>query len=173
VSETNPLPRVFRWLLTREAAQGCVVWINVFNWSTGERIMEPIPGRWSKSSQPLRSIPSPPPQPVGSGAGTAIIDPSYRPFSEAFDPTLIQREQDVPVTEGGEEVSVAILRAGEAFVFTDSSYAYPAWGHPDLELKRGTYRIVVRARASSVVCEQAFKLEYLSDDFARFQLSTA
>jgi hypothetical protein len=62
------------------------------------------------------------------------------------------------------------MRAGAAFAFTDSSYGHPAWGQPDLKLERGTYRIIVRVRGSSVEASRAFKLEYLSDDFAAFHL---
>jgi hypothetical protein len=172
----KPLTWPFHWLLTREAAQGLEVQIDFFTWSSGERAMSSVPGRWSSTPQPLRSVPSPPPQTaaqLASTGGTAVLDPNYQSFKSVYDPDLIRRQHDVPVTRGGEEVAVAILRAGEAFAFTDSSYGHPAWGQPELRLQRGTYRVVVRVHGSSIDHTQAFKLEYLSDDFTSFRLEPA
>jgi hypothetical protein len=77
------------------------------------------------------------------------------------------------VAVGGEEVAVAILIPREAHAFSTESYDYPAWGEPEWKLKHDTYRVVVRVRGSSVQCEQAFKLEYLDNDFAKFRLQEA
>jgi len=67
--------------------------------------------------------------------------------------------------------SQARLRAGEAYAWSTESYKYPAWANPDWKLERGqTYGIVVRVRGLSIEHEQPFKLEYLSDDFAKFRL---
>lgn len=171
----RPVVRPFRWLLTREPAAGCTVFIDFFKWGTSERALPPaIPGRWSSHPEPLRAVPNPPPGPaLPYSGGTAILDPNYTPFALVFDPRLIQRQQDVAVSTGGEEVAVAVLRAGEAFAFTDSSYGHPSWGQPDLKLDRGTYRVVVRVQGSTIEHEQAFSLEYMSDDFASFQLHLA
>jgi hypothetical protein len=166
----KPVARPFRWLLTREVAQGCTVALDVFKWGTDERAVDQVQGRWSSHPEPIRLVPSPAVQAPVPGPGTASLPAHGQPFTPEFDPGLIQREQDVAVTAGGEEVAVAILRAGEAFVFTDDSYGHPAWGRPDLKLDRGTYCVVVRVRGSSVERERAFKLEYLSDDFAKFRL---
>jgi len=136
--------------------------------------VDAVHGRWSSHGAPLRQVPSSAPIAASSAAtgGTAIFvsDPAY---TQVFDQDLIQREYDVTAKTGGEEVAVAILRASEAFAFTDESYNYPAWGRPDLKLDRGTYRVVVHVHGSSIDYEQSFKLEYLSDDFARFQLARA
>lgn len=167
----EPLPTVFRWLLIREVAQGCVVSIDFFKWDSKERVVQTVTGRWSSHPEPLRAIPSNPPQPLAA-SGTATTSPTYAPFSLSFDSTLVKREQDIPVTKGGgEEVAVAVLLAfDEAFAFTDSSYAHPNWGDPNLALSHGTYRVLVRVEGSSVDAEQAFRLEYLSKDFAKFRL---
>jgi hypothetical protein len=98
---------------------------------------------------------------------------SYRPdpgFSLVYDPTLDPRQHDVAVSRAGEEVAVAILRAGEAFAFSTESYDHNAWGNPAWRLERGTYRIVVRLRGSGVEQQEAFKLEYLNNNFAEFRL---
>ncbi len=102
--------------------------------------------------------------------GTAAIDPNYAAFPKVYGQQLIQRERDVPVAQDGEEVAVAILLPRHAFAFTDSSYGYPAWSDPELELQRGTYRVTVRVRSATICHEQAFKLDYLADDFKAFRL---
>lgn len=110
----KPLRGPFRKTLSRDAAQGCTVLVGWFGWASGERVMPPVPGRWSSHPEPLRSVPSPPADPAAYSGGTAILNPNYRPFTEVYDPTLVRREHDVAASEGGEEVAVAILLAGEA-----------------------------------------------------------
>lgn len=102
-NSNKPLPRLFRWLLTREAAQGCVVSIDFYKWATDEREVRTVPGRWSSHPEPLRAVPSPAAQAAPYTGGTAIIEPGYVPFTSVYDPRLIQREQDIAVTHGGEE----------------------------------------------------------------------
>jgi hypothetical protein len=76
----------------------------------------------------------------------------------------------VGVSEEGEEVAVAILREGQAFAFSTESYEYYEFGKPEWKLSRGTYRISICVRGSSVQQQREFKLEYLDDNFANFRL---
>lgn len=171
----KPLAGPLGRLLTRQAAQGCVVDIDYFKWGPdGERV-KTVPGRWSSHQEPIRWVPSPPATPVAPYTGGTASLSTEPGFSPVYDRTLDPRQHDVPVSRAGEEVAVAILRAGEAFAFSTESYDYNAWGNPAWKLcYPGTYRIVVRVRGSSVEHEQAFKLEYLSnDDFAKFRLQRA
>jgi hypothetical protein len=128
---TAPLAR----RLMRQAAQGCVVDIDFFRWGTEDKVFSTVPGRWSSHPQPIRSVPSPsaladpfiPGPPVTGGTASTM---SYRPdpgFSLVYDPTLDPRQHDVAVSQAGEEVAVAILRAGEAFAFSTESYDHNAW----------------------------------------------
>jgi hypothetical protein len=171
----KPLPSPFTRILVRQAAQGCVVEIDYFKWGTDERVFSTVSGRWSSHQQPIRSIPSPPGDPFipavyTGGTASLNMEPG---FSAVYDRTLDPRQHDVAVSKDGEEVAVAILRAGEAFAFSTESYDYNAWGNPAWRLDHGTYRIVVRVRGSGLLHEQAFKLEYLSDDFTKFRLQSA
>jgi hypothetical protein len=164
---TAPLAR----RLMRQAAQGCVVDIDFFRWGTGDKVFPTVPGRWSSHPEPTRSVPSSvdPFIPAIVSGGTASTSMESG-FSATFDRTLDPPQQDVGVSQDGEEVAVAILRTGEAFAFSTESYNHNAWGNPDWRLDRGTYRVVVRVRGSGVEQEQAFKLEYLNDNFADFRL---
>ena len=121
----KPLAGPLARLLTRQAAQGCVIDIDYFRWGTDERVMPTVHGH---------------------------------------------RYRDIPASSTGEEVAVAVLGGGAAFAYSSEIYAYKAFGHPVWRLDRGTYRIAVRVRGSSVDHRQFFKLEYLSDDFTRFRL---
>jgi len=47
---------------------------------------------------------------------------------------------------------------------------HDAFGNPAWRLDRGTYRIVIHVHGSGIDYKQAFKLEYLSNDFAQFRL---
>ena len=51
---TGPLAR----LLSRQAAQGCVVDIDYFSWGLDEKLMPTVHGRWSSHPEPLRSVPA-------------------------------------------------------------------------------------------------------------------
>jgi len=121
----KPLAGPLAKLLTRQAAQGCVVDIDYFRWGTDERVMPTVHGH---------------------------------------------RYRDIPASSTGEEVAVAALGGGAAFAYSSETYGYNAFGHPAWRLDRGTYRIAVQVRGSSVDYRQFFKLEYLSDDFTRFRL---
>lgn len=167
---TTPLARG----LMRQAAQGCVVDIDFFRWGTEDKVFPTVPGRWSSHPEPVRRVPSPaadPFVPTIITGGTASVNMESG-FSDTFDRTLDPPQHDVGVSRDGEEVAVAILRASEAFAFSTESYNHNAWGNPAWRLHHGTYRIVVRVRGSSVEKEQAFKLEYLDEDFAKFRLQT-
>ena len=87
-----------------------------------------------------------------------------------YDPTLDPPQQDIGVSKDGEDVAVAILREGKAFAFSTRSYAYAEFGNPDWELKRRIYYVVVRVRGSGIDVQRAFRLKYLSNDFAEFRL---
>ena len=134
-----------------------------------------MPGRWSSHQQPIRSVPNELPWMLPSVTGAPANVSMPAPFDAEYDPTLDPRHHDVPVSEDGEEVAVAILlRRGEAFAafaFSTESYDHPDFTNPDWKLEHGTYRIVVRIRGSNISAqEQAFKLEYLDDDFTKFRL---
>jgi hypothetical protein len=167
----KPLGAPFNRLLSREAAQGCVVEIDFFRWGSEERVIPTVPGRWSSHPEPIRSVPSA----AGTGAvysasvsatGSAVS----QTFSAVYDPSLDPREHDVPVSHAGEEVAVAIMMPRGAFAFSTASYGFHSFANPSWGLDRGTYRVLVRVRGSSLECERAFKLEYLTDDFAKFRL---
>lgn len=94
---------------------------------------------------------------------------NYAPSS--YDPTLDPPQQDVGVSQDGEEVAVAILREGEAFAFSTESYTYPEFGKPEWQLTRPTtYYVIVRVRGYNVDQQQAFELPYLDGNFANFRL---
>lgn len=168
----KPLVSPLAILLTRQAAQRCVVDLDYFRWGTDERVIPTVPGRWSSHQKPTRSLPYAAEMPVPLSGGTAgvINKGGYGGVGDIYDPALDPLQQDVAVGDSGEEIAVAILRDGQAFAFSSESYAYDAFGNPNWALGHGTYRVVVRVRGSSVNCERAFKLEYLSNDFSRFQL---
>jgi hypothetical protein len=90
----------------------------------------------------------------------------------AYDPSLIKHEQDVPVSDDGEEVAVAILlNDGNAFAFSEDSYAHPGFANPAWQLTRGDYRVVIRVSGSNFrECRQDFKLVYEDGDFSKFRL---
>ena len=130
----RPLAEPLASVLTRQAAQGCVVDLDFYRWGTDERAMPTVRGRWTNPT----------------GAETA--DRRYR---------------DIPVSRAGVEVAVAVLQEGEAAAVSSESDMF---GNPAYRLARGTYRVAVHVHGSSVDYEQAFKLEYLSDDFGQFRL---
>ena len=77
----KPLAGPLGRLLTRQAAQGCVVDIDYFKWGRpdGERVNSTVPGRWSSHQEPIRWVPplspSPPCDPRGPHytGGTASL----------------------------------------------------------------------------------------------------
>lgn len=171
------LPKMLGWLLSREAAQACEVFIDYYKWEHPEaRLFDSVQGRWDSHPQPIRIVgkPSDTAARTASGPGkpdTAVPEEITEEFAPSLDPST---QEDIAAGSDRGQVSVAILTAkGEAFAFANESYAHgpllsnPAWGLP-----MGTYRIVVRVRASNINHDyhRAFRLEYLSNDFARFQL---
>lgn len=163
-------------LLTRQAAQGCVVEIDYYKWGTGERKFPTILGRWSSHNPPIDWLPNALPLALPPLTGTArqYTGPGFR---GVYNPALDPLEHNVAASDMGEEVAVAILTTvsgAEAFAWSKESYNYPDWANPDLSLDyETTYRIVVRVRGSSVVKEEAFRLDYVSLDFKDFRLQKA
>jgi hypothetical protein len=151
----KPLVGPLAKLLTRQAVQGCVVDIDYFRWGTDERIIPTVPGRWTNHQELIESVPCSLETLVASRVGERTTDRRYR---------------DIPVSRAGEEVAVSVLSGGEAFAFSSESYVHDAFGNPAWRLDRGTYRIVIHVHGSGIDYKQAFKLEYLSNDFAQFRL---
>ncbi len=173
----RPLPKPFGMLLSRDVAQACEVFIDYYKWEHPDvKLFDSIQGRWDSHPQPERIVG------ISQGAETEDVAnpgnhdagaPEERTeFAPSLDPS---NQEDIASGSDRGQVSVAILTAkGEAFAFANQSYAYsPLLGNPAWKLPMGTYRIVVRVRASNVNREYrfAFKLEYLSNDFAKFQLN--
>jgi len=117
--------------------------------------MSTVPGHWTNSQELIDSVPYSPENIAAYRVGARTTDRRYR---------------DIPVGDTGEEVAVAVLNEEGAFAFSSTSYEHNAFGDPDLRLSRGTYRVVVHARGSSVNHKRVFKLEYLSEKFDQFQL---
>ena len=195
----KPTFRPVRKLLTRQAAQACVVELEYFRWGTDDKALPTIPGRWSSHPQPIRYAPFgttpsapmgtyPPSTPVqpytGGTASTVGVPMSMGPapsgapaprttFDAYFDASLDSRQQDVTVGPEGEEVAVAILTTTGAYAFSTDSYAHYGFRHPGWWLPFGSYRIVVRVHGSSVNCQAEFRLDYNSGNFSDFRLKAA
>ena len=145
------------------------------------RKFDTMPGRWDKHAEPLKAMTSSsvtfPPgytyyggtvPTTGPGAPTVSYSTRY-----AYDPDRVVSEQTVAVGSDLGRVSVAVLRRGEAFAFSDASYAFmdqdlgnPAWVLPFNE----TYLVDVYVKASNGKGKATFKLEYYSQDFGKFRL---
>jgi len=172
----KPLAAPLNRLLTRQAAQGCVVEIDYYKWGTGERKFPTIPGRWSSHNPPIEWLPNAQPFSLPALTGTArqYTGPG---FSGVYNPALDPLEHNVAASETGEEVAVAILTTVSgvrAFAWSKESYNYPDWANHDQCLDyETTYRIVVRVRGSSVFKEEPFRLDYVSADFKDFRLQKA
>jgi hypothetical protein len=123
--------------------------------------------------------------PVSSDAGTATVAGAGNvgaglPVARTeFDPSLDSPQEDIATGSSRGQVSVAILTVkGEAFAFANESYAHePSPGQARVE---ATYGYLPDSRASTSVeqdradeYKQAFKLEYFSNDFSKFQLLPA
>jgi len=157
--------------LSRDTAQACVVEIDYYRWDSREKVIPTVTGRWDSHPQPERRVPL---DHTNTAIGPAEVDPdALQPSRLVYDPSLDIPQQDITVGYDIGQVSVAILRNGEAFAFANESYAYldNQMGKPEWKLAKGTYRIVVRVRPSNA-SEQSrpFKLEYLTDNFREFQL---
>jgi hypothetical protein len=169
----KPLSRPWRWFLTREAAGGCRVTFDFFRWGTDVRVMPSVPGRWSGNPQPLRRVrqSNPETEQYAEMLAKAGLPPPVEQYFAEYDPTLDPREHDVRTSEDGEEVAVAVLQLQVgAYAWGTESYAHPSWQKPGWQLEHGTYKVVVSVNGSSVSKSKAFKLEYLDDDFAKFNL---
>jgi hypothetical protein len=168
----KPLAVPFRFL-SRRPAEACQVLIDFWTWgpeNSRVRVLDTITGRWDSHPQPLRLTPaSLPASKSGRSARPAAVI--------QYDPHLIQSQQDIAVGSDRGRISVAVLRDGEAFAFGDESYAdEPAahLGKKEWQLSMGTtYRIEIHVSGSNADYKQAFKLEFLNDEFDRFQLQPA
>lgn len=173
------LPKPLGMLLSREAAQACETFIDYYKWEHPDvKLFDSIQGRWDSHPQPERIVS------ISRGAEKKGVADTGDPDTEVleerteFAPSLDpSNQEDIASGSDRGQVSVAILTAkGEAFAFANGSYAYgPLLGNPAWKLPMGTYRIVVRVRASNVNREHrfAFRLEYLSNDFAKFHLQAS
>jgi hypothetical protein len=146
----------------------------------------------SSSSLPGSVVTSPPtgyagaadPANYGGGTmsasypGTVPVSGGYSSNTAAwyveYDPSLDSPQQDISVGSDRGQVSVAILKDGNAFAFANESYNTPLSNHlrkPEWKLTLGeTYRIEIHVKGSNADHKQAFKLEYLSNDFTAFKL---
>jgi hypothetical protein len=171
----KPLPKLLGRLLSRDVAQACEIFIDYYKWEHPDaKLFDSIQGRWDSHPQPERSI-------SRENADTRGVGEPGNPDAGGleermeFAPSLDSSNQE-DIVSGSDrgQVSVAILTAGgEAFAFANQSYAYGSLlGNPAWKLPMGTYRVVIRVRASNVNREEcfSFRLEYLSEDFAKFQL---
>jgi hypothetical protein len=71
---TGPIAR----LLSRQAAQGCVVDIDYFSWGLDEKLMPTVRGRWSSHPEPLRSVPAPSAEtPRGTGGAISPVASAF------------------------------------------------------------------------------------------------
>jgi hypothetical protein len=105
---------------------------------------------------------------IQGSSGTASEQSAYR---VVYDPSRDSGQCDIAVSDEGEQIAVAILREDKAFAFSTESYKYTGWENPSWRLELGkTYRIVVRVRGSGIQLEQAFKLEYLTNNPSEFRL---
>jgi hypothetical protein len=143
------------------------------------KLFDSVQGRWDSHPQPERVIGGATQDAESKGTATPGspelgVLRARTEFAPSLDPS---NQEDIVSGSDRGQVSVAILTAESgAFAFANASYAYgPLLGNPDWRLPMGTYRVVVRVRASNVnhECRFIFKLEYLSNDFAKFQLAAA
>ena len=162
-------------VLSREVAQACKVHVDFYRWDETSRLFQPLPGRWSSHPEPIRLAQGPA---ISAGMPVSGV-PAGNPATQGaarviYDPSLDSQDQDVAVSVEGEEVAVAILRYdGEAYAFSNGSYAHELFGNPAWLLPRGTYRIDVRVQGSNTgEYLRSFKLEFLSSNFADFKLQT-
>lgn len=157
--------------LGRDTAQACVVEIDYYRWDSQEKAIPTVTGRWDSHPQPERRVPL---DMTNATIGSTEADHEIlQPSRLVYDPSLDIPQHDITVGYDIGQVSVAILRNGEAFAFANESYAYLAneLGKPEWKLSKGTYRIVVHVRPSNAgEQKQTFKLEYLTDNFRDFQL---
>jgi hypothetical protein len=128
----KPLSAFFGTFLTRQMAQGCVVEIDYFNWETGERVFPTtITGRWSSHNPPITWMQNPigPVLPAVTGTPRLYTGPGY---GGVYDPTpsLDPPDQNIAVSERGEEVAVAVLQkvsGFNAYAWSKESYMYEDW----------------------------------------------
>jgi hypothetical protein len=175
--------RPIRRPLRRDVAEACEVAIDFFTWgdeASRERVFDTIQGRWdSHVPEPyrlnigfrapdgtaLKEVPM-----TTEGLTTSMFAIETR---AQFDPSLVSLQQDLSVGSDRGRVSVAVLRDGEAFAFSDESYRYMEnhFGKPDWQLIKGrTYRVRITVKGSNAEVQRDYKLEFYSDDFTKFRL---
>jgi hypothetical protein len=161
----RPLRWPLRLLVTRNSADGCEVTLEFRRQGEKALAISEVPARWSGHPQPIRSVPVIKTS-ESSGGGAVEVD-----FLPHYDPTMVPGTLrfDVPATEAGQEVALAVLREdGTAHAWGAESYAYPAWKNPNWALERRRYEVTVKVRASGISTSARFILDNLASDFARF-----
>lgn len=153
-----------RWLLVRQAAQGCEVSVEFRMPGLPSIVIGPVAGRWSGQPEPIRSVP------VLNPATGAVA------FVSHYDQTMVPQtlRMDVPAGGGGQEVGLAILRPdGTAHAWGAESYAYPHWRNSAWALGAQMYELTVRVRGSGVLATRRFSLNNLAPpNFAAFSTLT-
>lgn len=155
----RPLSRVFRWFLVRQSAEGCEATVEFRKAGEADLAIPETTGRWSGTPQPLRIV------------GVDTTGQIVRIFDEAMVPPTIQI--DLPPTDGGHELAVAVLRGdGSTYAWDATSYAYgPEWRNPEWALDRAVYEVTVRVRASGISKTTRLTLDNLSAEMARFRVT--
>jgi hypothetical protein len=168
----KPIRGPLGMLINRDVAEACELYIDFFTWgdkASRTRVFGTISGRWDGHPEPW--------QPVFGVLTSDSISPGRQikiaQTGTQYDPSLISAQQDISVGSDRGRVSVAVLRDGEAFAFSNESYMHMTdhLGKPDWKLNMGsTYRVEIRVTGSNVDHTSVFKLEYLSANFSSFQL---
>lgn len=140
-----------------------------------------FPGNYAGGTVPTASASAVPENYAGGTVPTSHLGGSYSSSTVSwraeYDPSLDSPQQDISVGSDRGQISVAILKDGNAFAFANESYGIPPPNHlckPEWKLTLGeTYRVEIHIEGSNVDYEKAFKLEYLSNDFSDFKLKDA
>lgn len=187
VQVTNkPIGGLLGKFLSRDVAEACQIDIDFYTWgdeASRQRVFDTIHGRWdSHVPEPFQlhvSFRGQDGSPVKDLSGVpmtteALTTSSFSIETRAqFDPNLVSLQENLSVGSDRGRVSVAVLRDGEAFAFSDESYRYVEqhFGKSDWQLDRDeTYRVSIRIKGSNAEVQRDFKLEFYSDDFTKFEL---
>ena len=155
---------MLRWLLVRQAAQGCDVTVEFRTPGQPAIVVGPVIARWSAHPEPIRSVPV-----VDAKTGNIA-------FVSHYEQTMVPQtvRMDVPAGETGQEVGFAILRAdGTAHAFGAESYGHADWKNNAWALNPQMYEVTVRVRGSGVSSTRRFSLNNLAPpNFAAFSALT-
>jgi hypothetical protein len=164
--------------LNRDAAEACEVFIDFLTWgdeASRTKVFDTISGRWDSHPEPWSPIFEVEPDNTVMPQTGKPSPIKLRQTAAQFEPSRVTFQQDISVGSDRGRISVAVLRDGEAFAFANESYMYldDHFGKPDWKLTQGTtYRVDVRVKGSNAAWVQAFKLEYLNNNFADFKLQS-